>query len=400
MLSLSMIVRNEEARLAACLASVKGLADELVVVDTGSTDGTIAVAEAAGARVERIEWPGDFAPARNRAMDFLSGDWVLVLDADEQLRPEVIPSLKALMAQPDVLVINLLRYELGAAMAPYSNVSRLFRRHPGIRWSKPYHSMIDDSVQVLLEQEPHWRIADCREPAILHDGYRPELLAGTDKAERLRQAMRSELERHPGDPYASAKLGGLLISDGQHQEAVALLRRALEQDSMQDGERYELLLHLALAVTPSEPGEAIALYRKALEISLDTRITLGARLNLAARLMEQGDLEEAINLTRIATQRAPEVALGWYNLGLMHRRRGDISAALQAYEQALQLDPDNAACHQNHAVALLMGGDIEGARQGFRNAIARLDHQGRTDEARSLRQSAGQIVKLDVEPIA
>ena len=400
MLSLSMIVRNEEARLAACLASVKGLADELVVVDTGSTDGTIAVAEAAGARVERIEWPGDFAPARNRAMDFLSGDWVLVLDADEQLRPEVIPSIKALMAQPDVLVINLLRYELGAAMAPYSNVSRLFRRHPGIRWSKPYHSMIDDSVQVLLEQETHWRIADCREPAILHDGYRPELLAGTDKAERLRQAMQSELERHPGDPYASAKLGGLLISDGQHQEAVALLRRALDQDSMQDGERYELLLHLALAVTPSEPGEAIALYRKALEISLDTRITLGARLNLAARLMEQGDLEEAINLTRIATQRAPEVALGWYNLGLMHRRRGDISAALQAYEQALQLDPDNAACHQNHAVALLMGGDIEGARQGFRNAIARLDHQGRTDEAQNLRQTAGQIVKLDVEPIA
>ena len=400
MLSLSMIVRNEEARLAACLASVKGLADELVVVDTGSTDGTIAVAEAAGARVERIEWPGDFAPARNRAMDFLSGDWVLVLDADEQLRPEVIPSLKALMAQPDVLVINLLRLELGAAMAPYSNVSRLFRRHPGIRWSKPYHSMIDDSVQVLLEQEPHWRIADCREPAILHDGYRPELLAGTDKAERLRQAMQSELERHPGDPYASAKLGGLLISDGQLQEAVALLRRALDQDSMQDGERYELLLHLALAVTPSKPGEAIALYRKALEISLDTRITLGARLNLAARLMEQGDLEEAINLTRIATQRAPEVALGWYNLGLMHRRRGDISAALQAYEQALQLDPDNAACHQNHAVALLMGGDIEGARQGFRNAIARLDHQGRTDEAQNLRQTAGQIVKLDVEPIA
>ena len=304
------------------------------------------------------------------------------------------------MAQPDVLVINLLRYELGAAMAPYSNVSRLFRRHPGIRWSKPYHSMIDDSVQVLLEQETHWRIADCREPAILHDGYRPELLAGTDKAERLRQAMQSELERHPGDPYASAKLGGLLISDGQHKEAVALLRRALDQDSMQDGERYELLLHLALAVTPSEPGEAIALYRKALEISLDTRITLGARLNLAARLMEQGDLEEAINLTRIATQRAPEVALGWYNLGLMHRRRGDISAALQAYKQALQLDPDNAACHQNHAVALLMGGDIEGARQGFRNAIARLDHQGRTDEAQSLRLKAGKIVKLDVEPIA
>ena len=109
MLSLSMIVRNEEARLANCLASVEGFADEIVVVDTGSIDGTVAIAEQAGARIEQMEWPGDFAPARNHALKFLTGDWVLVLDADEQLRPEVIPSLKALMAQPDVLVINLLR---------------------------------------------------------------------------------------------------------------------------------------------------------------------------------------------------------------------------------------------------------------------------------------------------
>ena len=400
MLSLSMIVRNEEARLAACLASVTGLADEMVVVDTGSSDGTSAVAEAAGARVEQIAWPGDFAPARNSAMAFLKGDWVLVLDADEQLRPEVIPSLKALMAQPDVLVINLLRYELGAAMAPYSSVSRLFRRHPAIRWSKPYHSMIDDSVQALLETEPQWRIADCSEPAILHDGYRPDLLAGTDKAERLRQAMESELERHPNDPYASAKLGGLLISDGRHQEASDLLRNALEQGSIQDSERYELLVHLALAITPSDPGGAVACYRQALAIPLDTRISLGARLNLAARLMDQGELEEAISLTQLATQRAPEVALGWYNLGLMHRRRGEIGAALEAYGRALELDPDNAACHQNHAVALLMGGDIEGARQGFRNAITLMEQQGRFDEARQLRETAGGIVKLDAEPIA
>lgn len=222
MLSLSMIVRNEEARLATCLASVKGFADEMVVVDTGSIDGTVAIAEQAGARVEQMEWPGDFAPARNHALKFLTGDWVLVLDADEQLRPEVIPSLKALMAQPDVLVINLLRYEIGAAMAPYSSVSRLFRRHPSIQWSRPYHSMIDESVQALITSEPQWRVASCSEPAILHDGYRPELLSGSDKADRLREAMEDDLKRHPGDPYASAKLGGLLISEGRASEAIPL----------------------------------------------------------------------------------------------------------------------------------------------------------------------------------
>lgn len=397
MLSLSMIVRNEEARLATCLASVKGFADEMVVVDTGSMDATVAIAEQAGARVEQMEWPGDFAPARNHALQYLKGDWVLVLDADEQLRPEVIPSLKALMAQPDVLVINLLRYEIGAAMAPYSSVSRLFRRHPSIQWSRPYHSMIDESVQALITSEPQWRIANCSEPAILHDGYRPELLAGSDKADRLREAMEDDLKRHPGDPYASAKLGGLLISEGRASEAIPLLRQGLEGATAQSSERYEVLLHLGLALTESEPNEAVAFYRQALEIPLDTRITLGARLNLAARLMEQDQLDEAIQLTQTATQRAPEVALGWYNLGLMLRKKGDIAAALEAYGRSLALDPNNAACHQNHAVARLVGGDIEAARNGFRKAIELLAAQGRADEARQLRDNVQGIVKLDAE---
>ena len=154
MLSLSMIVRDEATRIEACLRSVQDFVDEMVVVDTGSTDETVALAQACGARVEHLTWPGDFAPARNAALEHVKGDWVLVLDADEQLRTEAIPKLKALMAQPDVLVINLLRHELGAAMAPYSNVSRLFRRHPRIQWSRPYHSMIDESVAALMSDEP------------------------------------------------------------------------------------------------------------------------------------------------------------------------------------------------------------------------------------------------------
>ena len=99
MLSLSMIVRNEESRLAACLASVQGFADEMVVVDTGSTDATVAVATAAGAWWKT--WTARRAPARNSALRFLNGDWVLVLDADERLRPEVIPQLQQLMAEPN-----------------------------------------------------------------------------------------------------------------------------------------------------------------------------------------------------------------------------------------------------------------------------------------------------------
>jgi len=207
MLSLSMIVRDEAERMEACLRSVQGMVDEMVVVDTGSCDDTVAIARAAGATVHEIPWPGDFAPARNQALQWVRGDWVLVLDADERLSSEAVPSLRTLMAQPDVLVINLLRFEVGSRQAPYSSVSRLFRRHPELHWSRPYHSMVDDSVRALLHQEPHWRIEDCPEPALLHDGYSPERLAGSGKGKRLRQAMEAELRRSPGGSLCQRKAG-------------------------------------------------------------------------------------------------------------------------------------------------------------------------------------------------
>ena len=396
MLSLSMIVRDEAERLAACLRSVQGFVDEMVVVDTGSSDDTVAIAEGLGATVHRIDWPGDFAPARNQALQWVSGDWVLVLDADEQLRPEAREPLRQLMEQPELLLVNLLRQELGALQSPYSNVSRLFRRHPAIRWSRAYHSLVDDSVAELLQREPHWRIADCSTPALLHDGYRPELLSAGNKAARLRSAMEAELLARPDDPYACAKLGSLEVAEGQAQRGIALLRRGLQHcPASAHPERYELLLHLAMAEAEREPAAAIALYRQALVTPLAPRLTLAARLNLAALLLHQDQLEDAEELCRQATTVAPEIGLGWFNLGVIRRRRGDLAGALEAYRQAAALSPDHAETQQNLAVALLLGGDIIGARQGFRQAIQLLVLQGRGDEAEQLRQQAGQLVKLE-----
>ena len=396
MLSLSMIVRDEAERLAACLRSVQGFVDEMVVVDTGSSDDTVAIAEGLGATVHRIDWPGDFAPARNQALQWVSGDWVLVLDADEQLRPEAREPLRQLMEQPELLLVNLLRQELGALQSPYSNVSRLFRRHPAIRWSRAYHSLVDDSVAELLQREPHWRIADCSTPALLHDGYRPELLSAGNKAARLRSAMEAELLARPDDPYACAKLGSLEVAEGQAQRGIELLLRGLQHcPAGAHPERYELLLHLAMAEAEREPAAAIALYRQALVTPLAPRLTLAARLNLAALLLHQGQLEDAEELCRQATTVAPEIGLGWFNLGVIRRRRGDLAGALEAYRQAAALSPDHAETQQNLAVALLLGGDIIGARQGFRQAIQLLLLQGRRDEAEQLRQQAGELVKLE-----
>ena len=395
-LSLSMIVRDEAERIEAALASVAGFVDEMVVLDTGSRDDTVAIAQRCGALVASMPWPGDFAPARNRALELVRGDWVLVLDADERLRPEARGPLRELMARPELLVITLLRQEVGALQSPYSSVSRLFRRHPALRWSRPYHAMVDDSVTELLQREPHWRIAQCPEPALLHSGYRPDLLADGRKARLLRQAMEAELQERPGDPYACAKLGALLVEQGEQAAGIALLEKGLNHcPAGADPERFELLLHLAIAHTSGLPSRAANLYRQALALPLDPRLTLAARLNLASLLLEKGGLEEAARLCHEATEVAPAIAQGWSQLGLVERRRGAIADAIGAYRQALALDPHQAATRQNLAVALLLAGDIPGCREAFRQAIALLERQGRGEEAQALARQAASMVRLN-----
>jgi len=186
------------------------------------------------------------------------------------------------------------------------------------------------------------------------------------------------------------------VAEGHRQRGIALLRRGLEHcPPGAHPERYELLLHLALAEAEGDPAAAVGLYRQALVSPLSPRLTLAARLNLAALLLLQGQLEDAEQLCRQATTVAPEIGLGWYNLGLIRRRRGDIGGALEAYRQAASLSPDHAETHQNLAVASLLGGDIGGARSGFRQAIQLLQRQGRGAEAEQLQRQASQLVKLE-----
>lgn len=97
-LSIVVITRNEEANIAACLRSV-AFADEVVVVDSGSTDATVAIAREMGARVVgTADWPG-FGPQKNRALELARGDWVLSLDADERVGPELAEEIKAAVRQ-------------------------------------------------------------------------------------------------------------------------------------------------------------------------------------------------------------------------------------------------------------------------------------------------------------
>jgi tetratricopeptide (TPR) repeat protein len=170
-LSLAMIVRNEAAHLGHCLDSVRGLVDELVVVDTGSSDDTVAIARERGAAVSVFPWIGDFSAARNASLAQVTGDWVLVLDADEALDPVDFPLIREALAQDQVSGFQLLirnylpdgnrlamdqpakpnpgGYTEGAAFAHCgdSRNLRLFRRLPGMAYQGRLHELMEPFFQ-------------------------------------------------------------------------------------------------------------------------------------------------------------------------------------------------------------------------------------------------------------
>ncbi len=148
-LSVCMIVRNEEAHLARCLDSVRDVAAEIVIVDTGSTDSTVDIAKRYGASSIPFDFGVvDFAAARNHALAHARHQWVLMLDADEVLDPSAIPILRKILAQGDNSGYFLERLNCGTeTTSPFMDyVVRLFPNHPRHRYRGRVHETIDASI--------------------------------------------------------------------------------------------------------------------------------------------------------------------------------------------------------------------------------------------------------------
>lgn len=172
-----MIARNESKFLDACLESVEGVVDEIVVVDTGSQDDTAEIARNHGARVIDFEWIDDFAAARNCSLDHATGDWVLILDADEKLDAETKRFVREAAANPaaDFCYLRLLNMSKVGPAGPEIRSLRLLRRLDGLR----YHGRIHE--QPILQRVKQG--TQC-EALIRHYGYDPEVFKDKDKKNR------------------------------------------------------------------------------------------------------------------------------------------------------------------------------------------------------------------------
>ncbi|MCL2628962.1 MAG: glycosyltransferase [Oscillospiraceae bacterium] len=199
-LSQCMIVKNEEKNIEKALSWAKPIAFEQIVVDTGSTDRTVEIAEKLGAKVYHFEWINDFSAAKNFAIEQATGNWIAFLDADEYFSTvdakKLIIFLKRIQNDPvmreNYLALNCALVNVDDNGKPFSilDQERVFRNLPSVRYTKPIHENLEISIDNIVQVD---------EISIIHTGYSSSALTETDKAKRNAQMLRAELKKKPDD---------------------------------------------------------------------------------------------------------------------------------------------------------------------------------------------------------
>jgi tetratricopeptide (TPR) repeat protein len=216
-----MIVRDEEHHLDACLSSLRGVVDEIVIVDTGSVDKSVEIAHAHGAVVHRRPWSGDFSSARNFALENARGRWILYIDADEQLQPVARDSIAALLSDADEAGFRVL-------LQPDPNWTayreyRLWRNDERIRFEGVIHEKVRPAI-IRVAAEDGCRIGNC-DLRLVHRGY-----VGDQERKHRRNLplLREELAHRPEATFNWRHLGVALAALGETAEAERALERAVE----------------------------------------------------------------------------------------------------------------------------------------------------------------------------
>jgi tetratricopeptide (TPR) repeat protein len=211
-LSAALIVRNEEQHLRDCLDSIRELVDEVVIVDTGSTDGTVPMAERLGATVHHYAWHDDFAAARNHCLERCTGTWILYIDADERARPLRREELTVVLSSPDLVACNVV-FHARTGHTPYREL-RLFRNDRRIRFRGIIHESIWPGVGRYVQEEGG---TIGQAPLVLdHVGYDgPQ----HHKHERNLTLLQKALAADPNHVYCWYHLGMVRMEQGLRAEA-------------------------------------------------------------------------------------------------------------------------------------------------------------------------------------
>jgi tetratricopeptide (TPR) repeat protein len=344
-LSLEMIVKNEARCLARCLASAQKTAAEIVVVDTGSTDRTVDIAKEHGAKVFHFDWCDDFSAARNFALAQTTGDWILVLDADETVSEPLAGEIQEfIQGAPQVgrlkIVSDFRRH--GQTLRSQSFVSRLFPR--GARFEGKIHEQIISPLPRVNLRGELW-----------HDGY-----LETHKTGRNVKLLRAALAHEPGNAYLLHQLALEYTSLDQPENAFPCLQQAFARMQPADPFAPNVVvdfIYAAMALKQLDTGlEVIRQSEKQLADFPDYHLARGLffmnliRSDTAKHIAAVPQVEQSFQrcLALGETDRYKSVHgagtfLANYNLGLYYHVFGNDSGAQNCFESAAQAGYEPAA---------------------------------------------------------
>ena len=355
-----MIVRNEEARLARCLASVRGIVDEAIVVDTGSTDATRDIARQFGAQVASFEWCDDFAAARNHSIALARSLWVLVLDADEMIvTTDARRRFEAFAGQPGQEPGQMAVQMAGqmAGQIELENITedggrsttlltRFFLRRPGVAYERAIHEQLVHNGAPLFGRPTGVRVQ--------HDGYTAASLSGRDKLERNERLLRRRLESGSNDGYDWYQLGRTLEVGGRFADALAAYEQAVELARDDDPHLPHLFECAATCLRSLGQSRQALNWLSQVEGLFPERADMVFMIALLA--LDVGELERAesgfqrclelgrrpMRPTSAESSWAARTTAPAHNLGVLYECTGRIAEARRAYETALSFQSDHA----------------------------------------------------------
>ncbi len=377
-LSLCMIVRNEEQFLEQCLSSVLGLADEIIVVDTGSTDRTKEIALRFTSKVFDFPWNDDFAAARNESIKHASGDWILILDADEALAGEEHAAIRKAIADASSQGIEAFRiltknYDNDSSYSGWqpalqddtfrksffgwhpSVKVRLFRRSPGVVFEGAVHELVE-----LFLQKGNRKIADL--PIVVHHY---GALREDKKAKQQWHLSLAERKAAaaPGDARASYELGVLYKELERYADAEKAFQRSLGLEPS----FIESLLELA--IVQQKQGK-LELSMKHFQEVVVRKESAEAYFGLGYCLFLQGRLAESLTGFQAAIERKPSFVEAYANAGAVAEKLGKLPEAERLLRQALSLFPFHARAQYNLGVVYEKAAQENAARRGEGNPLA------------------------------
>jgi glycosyltransferase involved in cell wall biosynthesis len=356
MLSGALIVRDESRVLAECLASIRDIVDEIVVVDTGSVDDSVEIARRFGARVIHHPWRDDFAQARNVALEGARGEWILYIDADERLSGGDRASVEQLLTDaPEVAFRLLLAPDL--VSTPYLEY-RLWRQDPRVRFEGQIHEKVTPAIAAVAESDGR-PIGDC-ELLLTHVGYEGDQV---HKHLRNLPLLRAEVPRDPDNLFNRHHLARVLRGLGQDQEAAQVLADAVDVARRRPFDQLGVLVFTDLIRLRRERGEDVgALLAEARAFYPDNKLLWW--IEATVRMADGRYLEALALLDRLLAVdlAALPVAGPAYDARIFGEfaneargaclfRLGRYAQAADAYEQALRSDPGNLVYRSKWTVA-------------------------------------------------